>query len=225
MFRNHAAAWKRAGWIFLITVITLASLVILFQNQIKGYLINRMATQATAEPIITATKINPHHSKTPKITVDGKDPIRAVSATDVAKAALSQFDEKPVAQLSIPKIQLNTAVYGHTTNETLLHGAAVYKQNSEPGLPNSNYALVGHHIKDQSLLFGPLMHATVGDDIYLKTAGTTYHYRVSQIKSVDKSQSWVVNDQKDHSLITLITCESATPGETQRHVVIGELVE
>ena len=225
MFRNHITAWKRVGWIFLITVITLASLVILFQNQIKGYLINRMATQATAEPIITATKIGGHKSKVPKITVEGKDPIHAVSATDVAKAALANFNEKPVAQLSIPKIHLNTAVYGHTSNETLLHGAAVYKQNSEPGQPDSNYALVGHHIKDQSLLFGPLMNANIGDDIYLKTAGTTYHYRVSQIKSVDKSQSWVVNDQKDHSLITLITCESATPGETQRHVVIGELVK
>ena len=225
MFKNHIDAWKRAGWIFLATIIAIASLALLFQNQIKGYLINRMAAQAAAEPVITATKIDNHKSKKPTITVDGKDPIRAVNATDVAKAALSKFDEKPVAQLSIPKIHLNTAVYGHTSNETLLHGAAVYKENSQPGEPNSNYALVGHHISDSKLLFVPLMNASIGDDIYVKTAGSTYHYRVSQIKSVDKSQSWVVNDQKGHSLITLVTCESATPGETQRHVVIGELVK
>ena len=87
-----------------------------------------------------------------------------------------------------------------------------------------NYALAGHHMKDGSLLFGPLENVKKGDKIYLADKHHVYVYETTLKTVVDKHDTNYIDDVQGQNLVTLITCASGMTGESRRVIVQGELL-
>ncbi|WP_143462335.1 class A sortase [Levilactobacillus enshiensis] len=126
-----------------------------------------------------------------------------------------------VGQLRVPAVGLDLPIGIGVSNAVLVRGAGTLKADQRMG--QGNYALAGHYMTTKRLLFSPLKGVRQGDSIYLSDQRRVYRYQVTQIQVVDRHKVDVIDDVPGKKLVTLITCNSAKRGESQRLVVRGEL--
>ena len=139
----------------------------------------------------------------------------------VAKAAFSK-NKDAIGKLSVPSVKVKLPIFKGLDNYNLVRGAGTMKETERMG--PGNYALAGHHMKDGSLLFGPLENVKKGDKIYLADKHHVYVYETRLKTVVDKHDTNYINDVQGQKLVTLITCASGMTGESRRVVVQGELL-
>ncbi|HFT7557592.1 sortase [Enterococcus faecalis] len=113
--------------------------------------------------------------------------------------------------IEIPKIDLNLSIFKgkpfvNTKNrqDTMLYGAVTNKQNQKMG--KGNYVLASHIVSNSNLLFTSINHLENGDTIVLKDSAYTYKYTVYNNFIVSNDETWILNDIKDYSILTLYTC-------------------
>jgi sortase A len=68
-----------------------------------------------------------------------------------------------------------------------------------------------------------LKNVQVGNQIYLTDMSKVYTYKVATKTTVNETQVQWIDDVAGKKLVTLITCASATEGETNRIMVQGAL--
>jgi len=129
--------------------------------------------------------------------------------------------------LSIPKLNIKKArvvVSGEDLTKSLVH----YLPQSLPG-EYGNVAIFGHSTlpqlynpKDYKTIFTYLSSLDKGDKIYINIGELEYQYEVTTSFIVKPSEISVLEQKKDASYLTLITC---TPPGTywERLVVIAKL--
>ena len=131
--------------------------------------------------------------------------------------------------LSIPKLNIKKAkvvVGGEDLAKSLVH----YLPKSLPG-EYGNVAIFGHSTLPQ--LYNPKDHKTIftylsslekGDKIYINVGEFEYQYEVSTLFIVKPKDISVLDQKKDDSYLTLITCEP--PGTwLERLVVTAKLTK
>ena len=113
--------------------------------------------------------------------------------------------------IEIPKIDLNLAIfkgkpYVNTKNrqDLMLYGAVTNKENQVMG--KGNYILASHIISNSNLLFTNISQLGNGDTITLKDSKYSYEYRVYKKFEVSNNETWILNDIKEYSILTLYTC-------------------
>lgn len=113
--------------------------------------------------------------------------------------------------IEIPKIDLNLSIFKgkpfvNTKNrqDTMLYGAVTNKINQKMG--RGNYVLASHIISNSNLLFTSINQLEKGDVITLKDSEYSYQYTVYNNFIVSKDETWILNDIKDYSILTLYTC-------------------
>lgn len=113
--------------------------------------------------------------------------------------------------IEIPKIDLNLSIFKgkpfvNTKNrqDTMLYGAVTNKINQKMG--RGNYVLASHIISNSNLLFTSINQLEKGDVITLKDNKYSYQYTVYNNFIVSKDETWILNDIKDYSILTLYTC-------------------
>lgn len=195
-------------WIVLIISVVL----LLFGNQIKGKLIQNQTNKLMDQKVEKVKKT--------KGTYDFQS-IKEVSMSDVLKA--HNIKDKPIGKISIPAVDLKLPLFQGLDNEDMTVGACTMKSGQIMGGMN-NYAIAGHHMKDPHVLFSPLAKIKVNDKIYLTDTEKVYIYQVSNKMTVNKSDTSVINDVPGERMITLVTCASGNPGEENRIIVQGRLV-
>lgn len=130
---------------------------------------------------------------------------------------------KVIGQLVIPSINKNIAVFDGLENNNLLYGAATMKPNQKMG--HGNYAIAGHFMKNEKLLFGGLMKVKNGDKIRLTNKKNIYEYEVYKTEKVNDDRIDLISDdlvdQKDgRGIISLMTCYYDENG--YRYFVFGK---
>lgn len=131
--------------------------------------------------------------------------------------------------LSIPKLNIKKAkvvVGGEDLAKSLVH----YLPKSLPG-EYGNVAIFGHSTlpqlynpKDYKTIFTYLSSLEKGDKIYLNVGEFEYQYEVSTLFIVKPKDISVLDQKKDDSYLTLITCEP--PGTwLERLVVTAKLTK
>ncbi|MBK5491838.1 class A sortase [Bacillus sp. TH13] len=133
------------------------------------------------------------------------DTIQPPSLTDVLSA--SGPTQGAVGEIISSRIGLHVPVFPGANQSNLLSGATTISPNQKIG--QGNYVLLGHHMKDESLLFSPIMKLKKDDIVYLRDENKVYKYRIDKTEIVHQSQVSVMEDKGDHRL-TLITCDKAT---------------
>lgn len=126
-----------------------------------------------------------------------------------------------IGKLYIPNINLNIAVLEGLTNANLDVASGTMKPNQEMG--KRNFAIAGHHMIDQNLLFTPLVKAKEYDDIYLSDKKDVYEYITTSVKVVDKHSVNIIDDSEGDGIITLMTCSDING--TARIIVRGKFMK
>ncbi len=127
--------------------------------------------------------------------------------------------------IEIPIIDLNLAIFEgkpvvNTKNKTdaMLYGAVTNKQNQVMG--KGNYVLASHIMSNSDLLFTNVNQLEKGDTIILKDSENTYKYTVYNNFIVSNDETWILNDIKDYSILTLYTCYDDDSKIPKNRVVI-----
>jgi len=126
--------------------------------------------------------------------------------------------------LSIPKLNIKKAkvvVAGEDLTKSLVH----YLPQSLPG-EYGNVAIFGHSTlpqlynpKDYKTIFTYLSSLDKGDKIYINIGELEYQYEVTTSFIVKPSEISVLEQKKDASYLTLITC--TPPGTYWERLVVG----
>lgn len=125
--------------------------------------------------------------------------------------------------LSIPKLNINEAkviIGGEDLEKSLVH----YLPKSLPG-EYGNVAIFGHSTlpqlynpKDYKSIFTYLPSLEKGDIIKIKIGDITYEYEVYDMFVISPNEVSVLDQQKDGSYLTLITC--VPPGTYLKRLVV-----
>jgi sortase A len=130
-------------------------------------------------------------------------------------------DPRPTRMI-VGRMQLDSAI-----NEVFLHDGvwevAEYAVGYHHGtaLPGTGNTVLAGHAGFRGGVFARLHELALGDDIYIDTANTRFHYRVVSTFSVGPEQVEVMYPTST-AQITMITC---TAWDTQRLIVVAELVD
>ncbi|MFC0014492.1 MULTISPECIES: class A sortase [Allobacillus] len=200
-----------------IIVITLVITGILFIGTpfIKNYIINHNMNNSLNEMEeldsneLAANRKNKEYSE--EVT-------ELPSNVDVFKSL--KFEGNPVAFLYLPRTGLKLPIYGSVNNTNLLHGAGEMKDYSELG--KGNYAIAGHRMKEEGLLFHDIPRLKKGDVIYVTDKETIYEYKLYDPEIVYEDETDLIND-RDKDEITLLTCD--VPSKPHNRVKVnGDLI-
>ena len=115
-------------------------------------------------------------------------------------ASVSNVHAENVAELRLPRLDMNVPVYSGTSQRTLALGAGLVAGTAAPGQVG-NAAISAHRYSH----FKPLQHVRVGDLVELEVADGTQQYRVQEVFITDALDVSVL-DPSAQQMLTLITC-------------------
>lgn len=122
---------------------------------------------------------------------------------------------KAVLILSIPRLNLNTAVVKGVTSRDLTVGPGLYPNSSLPG-EAGNVAIAGHRNVFGSW-FRHLNKLVPGDKISIVYQGKTINYKVERVFIVAEDD-WSVVAATDYKALTLTTCDP--PGNVTQRLIV-----
>ena len=120
----------------------------------------------------------------------------------------------------IPRLNIKVPVLEGTDSKALQVSAGHFKGTGALG--KGNYCIAGHNSTIYAEIFNDLDQIQIGDEMYLVDIDdnrTRYTYVITEYKTVEPSDTWVLNDFGDNRL-TVISC---TDDGTMRQVVVGVL--
>ncbi|MFC6261873.1 class A sortase [Levilactobacillus fujinensis] len=217
---------KRASlWLAVVMFLIGGGLILigLMQNPSVTWLSDAATQGMTAESVQAATK-------TAQDEQGRTDPFNYAKTAQLTPLAVAGYglreltgtsDYGAIGQLRVPAVGLDLPIGVGVSNDVLVRGAGTLKADQQMG--QGNYALAGHYMTTQRLLFSPLKGVRKGDSVTLTDKRRVYRYRVTRVEVIDRHKVDVIDDVPGKKLVTLITCNSARRGEPKRLVVQGEL--
>lgn len=189
---------KIKKWLYwlLVLILAIVSLVLIFNQQVKDYLVG------SYQPTVTKQSIQSNSKK--KASYDFSN-VQDLNLQTVAQARANKESVKVIGVITIPDIKMTIPIAKGVDNITLALAAGIMRTDQQMG--EGNYALAGHNMANGSkILFSPLYyHAKVGQKIYITDLDKVYEYKIYERKFIAATQVEVVNNTTE-KIITLITC-------------------
>jgi len=160
--------------------------------------------------------------------VDNKKPFAenaSIEAPDFLKVLVnisSVKREDVIGAIVIGGNIVSIPILHGTNTQNLLVGATTVKNDQVMG--KGNYVLAGHHMRDDSLLFGPLLKIEKGTYIHITNKRQIFTYKVKAKKIVQETDVSVLEDTGSPEL-TLITCDVTGIDTDKRVIITAELVD
>lgn len=184
-------------WSTIFVLLLIVSLALIFNEQIKNWLIS------SYQPQITQKSVKKSEKK--KASYDFSK-VKSLDFSTVANARWNTANIHVVGELLMPQSKIHLPIAKGVSNEVLALTAGTMRPDQKMG--EGNYPLAGHHMTSQTILFSPLYWKTrVGQNIYLTNAKKVYVYKVSVRKFIKATDVQVVAQTK-RKLVTLITCDA-----------------
>lgn len=191
---------KNRGWLrwTAVVVLLLVSLVLIFNQQIKYYIVG------SYHPQLTAQTIKKNSQK--KANYDFGN-VKDLDLQSAARARASRQQVNIIGVVAIPAINMSVPIAKGVDNTTLALAAGTMRADMKMG--QGNYALAGHNMANGSkILFSPLYyHAKVGQKVYLTDLNRVYEYKIYQRKFIPATDVQVVDDTPQ-KIITMVTCDA-----------------
>ncbi|WP_461240713.1 class A sortase [Paucilactobacillus sp. N302-9] len=203
---------KKWVWRIVFTLLVLVSIGLIFNEQIKNYLVDSYA------PKVSQSTIQKNKKKAGNYDFSK---VKSLDFQTVAKARMSKQKLNVIGVISIPSIKLNLPIAKGVSNVVLALAAGTMREDMKMG--QGNYALAGHHMVDKKVLFSPLYEkAKIGQKIYVSDMKHVYQYKLTQRKFIKATRVDVVKDTPTKKIITLITCDATG---TNRLMIRGKLAK
>lgn len=200
----------------IIAVLILSGLLLVTSPLMKGCLIAYLS-KSHSEAELTAEQARKNNMKKADYAFDSIHP------PGFRETVQSSFNRKPkpiIGRITI-SVNLELPILKGTTNENLLIGAATMRPDQKMG--EGNYPLAGHHLRQENLLFGPLLHIKKGAQIVITDFRKDYIYSVTSKSTISEIEANIIQETKEKE-ITLITCDKAVNTEG-RLAVKGKLID
>lgn len=205
---------KKKEWLrwTAVVVLLIVSLVLIFNQQIKYYLVG------TYHPQITQQTVKKNNQKKAKYDFSN---VQDLNLQSVARARARRQSINVIGVISIPAIKMSVPIGKGVDNNTLALAAGTMREDQKMG--QGNYALAGHNMAHGSrILFSPLYYdAKVGQKIYLTDMTHIYEYKIEQRQFIEATRVDVVNDTPQ-KIVTLITCNKTG---SRRLMIRGKYVK
>ncbi|WP_164512050.1 class A sortase [Lacticaseibacillus daqingensis] len=215
MAKNKRSRVKTWAWRICLTLGLVLGLAMVFNEQIKLFIVNQM-TQSTMKTV-TKDSVKANQKKAASYDFDA---VEALDLTTVSKAMMDGSKDA-IGMLAVPSVNIHVPVMQGVSNAHMAVGAGTLKPNQQMG--EGNYALAGHSVQTSGTILSELHSVQVGDLIYLTDMTKVYTYKAILRTRIDMSQVSVIDDVPGKKLITLITCETLTSSSKDRVYVRGEL--
>ncbi|MFD1398165.1 class A sortase [Lacticaseibacillus suilingensis] len=213
---SRAKKWAwRGAWRVLLTLGLLLGLAMVFNEQIKLFIVDYMSR--TTLNGVNKKSVAKNNNKKANYDFGAVDDLDLGA---VGNAAMNTKDA--IGMIAIPKVSLYLPIMKGLSNNNLSVGAATMTADQKMG--EGNYALAGHDTSSKGVLFSPLGYVKKGDSVYLTDMTKVYRYKVTDKRNIDQYEVQWVDPVKGQKLITLITCEVMTKTRADRIMVRGELV-
>ena len=121
-------------------------------------------------------------------------------------ADIHPADGETLAILRLDRLGIKVSVAEGIDKNVLRISAGHFPNSAMPG--QGNFAIAGHSSLIYTCLFNDMHKAKVGDTIIVETKDRAYKYLVSDIKTVDPDDMFVVQDTRE-SVITVVTCTNS----------------
>ncbi|WP_100486721.1 class A sortase [Sporolactobacillus pectinivorans] len=204
--------WKKSIMIVLI----LSGLILIVSPFLKEYIIGFLSYRYNSEKI-TVNQIDQNNRR--KASFDFST-IQPPSFYETLTAGTSVDPKAIVGRIRVDSVGIRLPILKGTTSANLLVGATTMRADQQMG--QGNYPLAGHHMREQNLLFGPLMKVKIGADVEITNLKYDYIYQVVSRKIVPETDGSVIAQTSDKQ-ITLVTCDKPTR-TPNRLIVTGKLV-
>lgn len=193
--KKRSFEWLR--WTAVV-VLLIVSVVLIFNQQIKYYLVR------SYQPQITRQTVKKNEAK--KGTYDFQS-VQDLNLQTAAKARANKQKINTIGAITVPAINMTIPIAKGVDNTTLALAAGTLRPDMQMG--EGNYALAGHNMAHGSkILFSPLYyHAKVGQMIYITDMDKVYEYKIYQREFIAATRVDVVNNTPE-KIITLITCDA-----------------
>ncbi|WFA03818.1 class A sortase [Bacillus sp. HSf4] len=202
---------------FFICLILIGMLLVL-----SPWLKNVMIKEATVKYSLdkfTAEEVANNQESAEEVPWDSA--IEAPNFTTVL-TSISKVNQKDVlGAISIDDVDILLPILNGTNTQNLLVGATTVNEGQIMG--EGNYVLAGHHMRNHTLLFGPLLEVEVGTFIQITDKANIYTYQVVDKKIVKETNLSIVG-KTTVPTVTLITCDVAGINTNKRLVIRGELM-
>lgn len=129
-------------------------------------------------------------------------------------------NDKAIAILEIPKIDITVAVMEGTTDQALKYAVGHFTGTAMPG-QKGNFCVAGHRSYTYNEYFNRLDELQKGDVIKVRTQKGEFTYEVDSKDVVEPTQVSVLNPTDD-ATITLVTCTPVRVA-THRLIIKGKL--
>ncbi|MCS8618258.1 class A sortase [Limosilactobacillus fermentum] len=205
--------WWKTTLYWLVIILGLAlSLVLIFNQQVKDYLVN------TYQPQVTKSLVVKNEKK--KASYDFSS-VKDLNLQTVAAARAKKESINVIGVISIPAINLRIPIAKGVSNTTLALAAGTMRADQEMG--KGNYPLAAHNMANGSkILFSPLYyHGKVGQLVYITDMKKVYEYKLYERKFIDATRVDVIDNTKEN-ILTLVTCDATG---ARRLLMRGKLVK
>lgn len=205
--------WWKTILYWLVIILGLAlSLVLIFNQQVKDYLVN------TYQPQVTKSLVAKNEKK--KASYDFSN-VKDLNLQTVAAARAKKESINVIGVISIPAINLRIPIAKGVSNTTLALAAGTMRADQEMG--KGNYPLAAHNMANGSkILFSPLYyHGKVGQLVYITDMKKVYEYKLYERKFIDATRVDVIDNTKEN-ILTLVTCDATG---ARRLLMRGKLVK
>lgn len=135
--------------------------------------------------------------------------------------------EKPgmalLATMEIPKIKVKMPIFEGTQPAQLAVGIGHITGTALPG-QTGNCSVAGHRSGSAAKPFEHLNRLETGDIVKFTAGHNTYEYEVFDKFVVDPTDTWVLKQGKQDSIVTIITCEYVSITVKRRLIVQARLI-
>lgn len=207
----------------LVLGLLLIGLILIFNAQILNWVTNyESAKYGVKNESAKLYKVN--NQKTGNFDYSS---VKVPSTTQMAKHVFDKTRYPVIGGIAVPALKISLPIFKGVGFDEMMYGAGTLQANQVMG--QGNYALASHNVfnqlgqSDGKTLFSPLIHAHLGQRIYLTDRQAVYVYQVDQINNVSQYDLAVLNQQGDKHQVTLLTCLDASA--TKRIVVVGDLIK
>ncbi len=208
--------WKDHFIIFIIVVLVIAGITLISAPKIKSLIVSKNVLMFHINQF-SAKQLNVNEQKKASFHFEA---VETPSLLDVMKYGNQVKKSAVIGQIEIERLQVTLPILKGVNSSNLLAGAATMREDQQMG--KGNYPLVGHHMRDEDLLFGPLLKLKKQDKIKITNKEQVFTYEVTDINTIDESRIDVVQETADARL-TLITCDLPT-ATTNRLMITAKLV-
>lgn len=121
-----------------------------------------------------------------------------------------------IGRIKIPSISCDLLLLEGSSSRELGYGAGHVLSTAMPGQVG-NCAIAGHRDYTFGTYFSRLDEVNINDIVEVEYQGSTYSYQVSEILTVEPTETSVLSQPSDQTMLTLITC---TPKGSSKYRLI-----